>query len=46
MNYGKASTDATKKRLSSKGGMTRRKIFTHFFRLFIVVILRQNMNSE
>ena len=39
MNYGKASTDATKKRLSSKAGMTRRKVLTHFFRLFVVVIL-------
>ena len=39
MNYGKASTDATKKRLSSKAGMTRRKVLTHFFRLFVLVIL-------
>ena len=39
MNYGKLSTDATKKRLASKSGMTRRKIGTHLFRLFIVVLL-------
>ncbi len=39
MNYGKLSTDATKKRLSSKSGMVRHKIGTHLFRLFLLVIL-------
>ena len=39
MNYGKISTDATKKRLTSKAGMTRHKIGTHLFRLFIVLLL-------
>ena len=39
MNYGKVSTDATRKRLSSKSKRVQRKIGTHLFRLFVVVVL-------